>query len=103
MTPEGKVKALVVKWLKAKNIPRWTVIPSAMGNSRGMADLCCILPKSGQWLAIEVKAAGKKKNVTAHQQDFLDTINSCGGIAVVVDCQEDVDQLEQTLIARGLL
>lgn len=103
MTPEGKIKALATKWLKSKNIPYWTIIPNAMGNSRGMADLCCILPKSGKWLCLEIKATGKKKNVTAHQQNFLDTIKACGGIAVVVDCQEDIDQLEQSLIAGGLL
>lgn len=102
-TPEGKVKALISKWIKKHKIPAWSVIPNAMGNSRGMSDVVAILPKSGKWLCIEAKAAGKKKNVTAHQQNFIDTINACGGIAVVVDCQEDIDQLEQTLIANGLL
>lgn len=103
MTPEGKVKALISKWLKKHKIPYWTVIPNAMGNSRGMSDVCGILPKVGVWLAIEAKAEGKKANVTAHQQNFIDTINSCGGVAVVVDCQEDIDQLEQTLNKLGLL
>lgn len=102
MTPEGKVKSKVSAWLKRLGIPKWSVIPSPMGGV-GMADLCCILPKTGQWLAIEVKAAGKKKNVTANQQAFIDTINTCGGVAVVVDCQEDLDLLEANLKERGLL
>ena len=103
MTPEGKVKAICKKWLTKHNIPNWSIIPSPMGGSTGMADLCCILPKTGQWLCIEVKSEGKKKNVTANQQKFIDTINTCNGIAVVVDCQLDLDNLEVQLIFKGLL
>jgi hypothetical protein len=102
MTPEGKVKVIAKKFLQKHNIPYWSVIPSPMGGV-GMADLCCILPKTGQWLCLELKAAGKKKNVTANQQKFIDTVNTCNGIAVVVDCQEDLDLLEANLKQRGLI
>lgn len=97
MTPEGKVKALIVKWLKGHGIPYWTVIPSAMGNSRGMSDYCCILPKSGRWLAIEAKALGKKGNTTVHQDNFIATINGAGGYAFVVEKQQDLDCMELIL------
>jgi hypothetical protein len=91
-TPEGKVKTLISKWLKERDIPYWMVIPNAMGRSNGMSDYVCILP-NGKWLAIEAKSAGKKSNVTANQQKFLDTVNAKGGLAVVVDSQEDLDAL----------
>lgn len=95
-TPEGKVKALVKKWLNSRDFSYWMVIPSAYGNSGGMSDFVCILP-SGRWLTIETKAPGKKSNVTPNQQKFIDTINDNGGIAVVVDSQEDLDRLDELL------
>ena len=95
-TPEKIVKDKVVAWLKSHNIPYWYVIPSHFGNSTGMADLCCILP-SGKWLAIEVKAAGKKSTLTAHQRKFLDTITDNNGHAFVVDRQEDLLAIEKEL------
>ena len=42
-------------------------------------------------LAIEVKAPGKKGNVTANQQAFLDAIENHGGIAIVADSLEDIE------------
>lgn len=96
MTPEGKVKELVKKWLKAKGIPYWMIIPSGYGSSTGMSDVVAILP-SGKFLAIEVKAENKKGNVTANQQKFLNTINDNNGIAVVVASQEDLDALEELI------
>lgn len=101
-TPEGKVKLIVKRWLKKHNLPHWSIIPSTFGGSTGMSDLCGILP-SGKWLAIEVKAFGKKKNVTKLQQKFIDTINENNGIACVVACQDDLDVLEYDLVAKGEL
>ena len=42
-------------------------------------------------LAVECKAPGKKKNVTAKQQAFLDAITEHGGIAIVADCLKDIE------------
>ncbi len=42
-------------------------------------------------LAIEVKAPGKKANVTDKQQAFLDAIEEHGGIAIVADSLEDIE------------
>ena len=41
-------------------------------------------------LAIEVKAPGKKGNVTAKQQAFLDAIEEHGGISIIADDLSDV-------------
>jgi len=96
-TPEKIVKDKVVAWLKSHDIPYWYIIPSHFGNSIGMADLCCILPKTGQWLAIECKAFGKKSNVTHHQKKFLETIRANGGYSFVVDRVEDLIEIEKEI------
>ena len=99
MTPEGKIKKLVSDWHKKNDIYMVSIIPSPMGRSVGVADKIGIL-NDGTFLAIEVKSEGKRKNVTANQKLFLDTINERGGIAVVVSCQEDLDELDAIIAAR---
>ncbi len=42
-------------------------------------------------LAIEVKAPGKKGNVTDKQRAFLDSFEEHGGIAIVADSLEDIE------------
>lgn len=96
MTPEGKVKAKISAWLKKRDMPYWCIIPSPMGRSTGVSDYIAIL-KDGRLLAIEAKAEGKEKNVTANQQAFLDTVNANNGVGVVVSCQADLDELEKRL------
>ncbi len=101
-TPEGRVKDLIKKWLKKHSIPYWMIIPSPM-SCTGVSDFVSIVPKSGTWLVIEAKRPGGKKNVTAHQQKFIDTINNNGGLGFVVDSQEDLEYIEKVLIEKGLL
>ena len=101
-TPESKVKTKVAAWLKLHNIPSWSIIPSAFGGSTGLSDRIGIL-KSGTFLAIEVKAEGKKSNVTANQQKFLDTINGNNGKVFVVSCEEDISEMEKVLKSKGLI
>ena len=55
----------------------------------GSADILGVLP-GGKLLAIEVKAM--KGKVTPAQQEFLDNINSNGGVAFVARSIEDVQQ-----------
>ena len=102
MTPEGKTKALITKWFKKHSIKYRNIVPSPYGNSTGVSDYVAIL-KNGTWLAIEAKAVGKKDNTTKHQQDFLNDINSCNGIGVVVSCQSDLDELEKGLVECQLI
>ena len=51
-------------------------------------------------LAIECKAPGKKGNVTANQQAFLDAIEAHGGIALVADSLEDIEPYLDRAIAQ---
>lgn len=102
MTPEGKVKVRVKAWLKKHKIPNWSIIPSAFGGSTGMCDICAIT-KDGKWLGLELKAEGKKSNVTANQQAFIDTLNSNGGRAFVVSCDEDLAEVELILRHHELI
>lgn len=101
-TPEGAVKTKIQRFLKLHSIPHWHIIPSALGNSTGISDVLAIL-RNGTMLAIEAKAPGKKANVTANQQKFLDTVNINGGHAVVVDSDADLIELESWLRYRELI
>lgn len=49
--------------------------------------------KDGVFMAIEVKAFGKKKNLTESQQDYLKDIILRNGFAVCVDNVKDLDQV----------
>jgi len=57
----------------------------------GIPDIIACL--DGKLLAIETKAPGKRKNVTANQQRQIDLINKAGGTAVVVDDPADLKLL----------
>ena len=87
-TPEGRVKADIKKWLKARGI--WFFMP--VGNGMGVVGIpdfiCCA---KGEFLAIEAKAPGKRGNTTPNQQRVLFEISAAGGISLVVD---DASQLE---------
>jgi hypothetical protein len=91
LTPEGKVKAAVKKFLADHNI--WYFMPMQNGMGVvGVPDLICCW--DGMFLAIETKAPGKRKNVTANQERVMTEIQSHGGSAIVVD---DVQQLKEFL------
>lgn len=98
-TPEGITKDLIKAWAKKNDIWVFMPIPSAFGATTGMSDFLGMLPDSG-FLAIEAKKAGAKNKVTTNQQKFIDKVNSCGGIGIVVDCQADLDELDKLIAAR---
>ena len=80
MTPEGKVKARVVKVLKAHDVYYFFPATHGMGRS-GVPDIVCCV--DGNFLAIECKA-GKGK--TTALQDFeIESIRKAGGTALVVN------------------
>jgi hypothetical protein len=56
--------------------------------ARGVSDIIGCIPKTGRFLAIEVKRPGNKP--TAEQQQFIDTINGAGGLAFVAYSVEEV-------------
>lgn len=93
MTPEGKVKAKVKAWLKARSIWHCTPIGSQFGSS-GVPDVLCCW--GGRFVGIEVKAPGKRNNTSDLQKRQLKAIADSGGIALVID---DINQLEAELNA----
>ena len=80
-TPEGAVKAKIKSWLKT--LPDcWFYMPVQNGMGVvGIPDIICVI--QGRMVAIETKAPGKEKNVTANQQASIDAINRAGGLAFV--------------------
>lgn len=90
MTPEGKVKAEVKKWLKEKGIWWYAPVQNGMGVV-GIPDFICCW--KGRFLAIETKAPGKLANVSANQDRVLNEIQGHLGIAVVVDSVELLEKL----------
>ena len=81
MTPEGKVKKEVKKWLEARGI--WYAMPMGTGYGRsGVPDFICCW--QGKFLAIETKAPGREKNTTVAQDRELAAIAAAGGTALVI-------------------
>ena len=80
LTPEGKVKAKVVKILREEGV--YYFFPATHGYGRsGVPDvICCV---AGKFLAIECKAGANKP--TALQVHEIEQIRSAGGVAVVVN------------------
>jgi hypothetical protein len=91
VTPEGKVKAAVKKYLQSQGVWFWMPVSNGMGQV-GIPDFICCY--NGTFLAIETKAPGKLSNVTANQQRVIDEIKTHGGLALVVD---SVDSLIPTI------
>jgi hypothetical protein len=89
MTPEGRVKAAVKRWLAARGI--WYFMPVSNGLGRmGIPDFICCW--GGRFLAIECKAPGQRRRTTPLQERTIMEIHQAGGAALVVD---DVSQLDQ--------
>lgn len=88
MTPEGRVKEAVRKFLRAKGVWFYQPVQNGMGQV-GIPDFICCY--RGIFIAIETKAPGKLSGVTANQRRVLDQIKEHGGLALVVD---DVAALE---------
>lgn len=87
MTPEGKVKAAVKKYLQAQGVWFWMPVSNGMGQV-GIPDFICCF--NGTFIAIETKAPGKLSNVTANQQRVIDEIKAHGGLALVVDSVDSI-------------
>ncbi len=80
LTPEGKVKAKVVKILREEGV--YYFFPATHGYGRsGVPDIIACV--AGKFLGIECKA-GKNKP-TALQVHEIEQIRGAGGVAVVVN------------------
>lgn len=101
MTPEGRVKQAVRKVLQAHNCYYFFVMSNGMGRT-GIPDIVGCIPTVitpdmvgktvGQFVAIETKAPGKLRNVTANQRRELGMVAETGGLAILADKAETVDQ-----------
>ena len=91
-TPEGKVKAAVVKLLKKHGV--YYFFPSTFGMGRsGVPDIVCCV--NGKFLGVECKA-GKNKP-TELQERELAAINAAGGDTMVAR-EDNLKLLEDWLI-----
>jgi Holliday junction resolvase len=94
-TPESKVKAKVVKLVKAYGI--YYFFPATHGFGRsGVPDVICCA--NGKFLAIECKAGTNKP--TALQEKEINDIQKSGGFAYVIN-ETNLPTLENIL--RSLL
>lgn len=82
MTPEGKVKVAVKKYLDG--IGAWYCMPATGGFGKsGVPDF--VVCWRGMFLGVETKAPGKAGNTTALQNREICGIRAAGGRAVVCD------------------
>lgn len=93
-TPEGRVKAAIKAYLKAKGAYWSMPIGTGFGSS-GVPDF--LICYRGNFVAIEAKAPGKRHCTTAAQKRNLVEIISNGGRAVVVDDASQLDEIFATL------
>lgn len=97
MTPEGRVKTAVKTFLGIRGIWYYMPVSNGMGQ-HGVPDFICCVPPMGKFLAIETKAPGKLRNVTALQERAIGNIRSAHGWALAID---DVSQLISFLDGDG--
>ena len=89
MTPEGKVKEVVKKFLKEKGI--YYIMPATGGyGSSGAPDI--VVCHKGKFYGLEVKSGANKP--TALQMDNLDRIEKNGGYAFVINESNVNDYME---------
>jgi hypothetical protein len=98
LTPEGSVKAGVLKYLKLRHIYCWSN-PSGAARIRpgkfmrfglkGSADILGCLP-DGRFLAVECKAG--RGRLSPEQREFLADIKALGGLAVQVRGWRELDE-----------
>jgi hypothetical protein len=97
MTPENRVKAEVLKYLKLRRIKAWSNPSGAVRirpgkfmsfGLKGSSDILGILP-GGRFLAVEVKAPGGR--LSPEQQEFLEDVKTLGGMAIVAKSYRDIE------------
>jgi hypothetical protein len=92
MTPEGRVKVQVKKWLKEHGA--YFFMPVQTGY--GAATLDFLVCLNGCFVAIETKAPGKK--ATTRQRLVIDEIYRAGGYAFVATSVDDLDVFLSVLV-----
>jgi hypothetical protein len=108
---EQDVVRQCLDWLRLVKVPAWRANSGAVtatykGKTRlvrfngapGCSDVLGLLPPLGTFLAVEVKAPGRKP--TPLQEGFLAGVRAAGGVAV---CVYDLRELQAVLRERGFL
>lgn len=91
MTPEGRVKDKIKKYLKAINA--YYFMPVQMGfGAPGLDFYCCIKKR---FVAIETKAEGKVP--TPRQMHTMEEIKKAGGVAIWGDSPETIIEQIKTV------
>lgn len=94
LTPEGRIKEAIKRWLKARGI--WFFMPAANGFGKvGVPDFICCW--NGQFFAIEAKAPGKRNGTTVNQDKRIAEILDAGGWVIVVDDVTQLDEFEKDM------
>lgn len=84
---EKVIQKEILDYLKAKD---YYVIKVVVANVSGVPDI--LFCKDGKFCAIEVKATGKKRQVSELQKLHIEMIHASGGKAIVADCLWDVQE-----------
>ena len=96
-TPEGRVKTKIKQFLKKQGVYFFSPIGGPY-STQGVPDIICCV--QGYFLAIEVKAPGREKQVTDLQWHNIKAINEAGGRAIVAT---SVEQVENVFEEQGWL
>jgi hypothetical protein len=101
MTPEGKVKAAIKRWLKSH--AWWYCMPATGGyGTSGVPDFIACRPvtvtpemvgtRMGLLVGIEAKAFGKWRDTTELQDDQIKAIQAAGGHSFACDRVSELDE-----------
>jgi hypothetical protein len=107
LASENSVMNAVDAWLTLRGIPHWRInsggLQDAHGRlvmfgAKGMSDFYAIGPSGiSIWIECKRPLGGR---LSEAQKEFLDTINRSGGIGIVVN---SVESLEQQLKGEGVI
>ena len=104
MTPEGKAKSTILRYLERRGFFAWNNPSGAVRiapdrwlhfGKKGSADILGCLP-GGRFLAVEVKAPAGR--LAPEQSAFMEKVRGLGGVSIVV---RSFKELDQALRAEG--
>lgn len=100
MTPEGKTKNIIKKYLKkyVDNGSMYYFMPAQGAFAKkGVPDF--IICFKGKFLSIEAKADGKKSNTSELQDLTIEKINKAEGVAEVISNEIEMKEFEEKFLA----
>jgi len=107
MVKENPVNRMVSEWLAIHQIPHWRMNSGGLKDShgrlvrfgvKGMSDFCAIGPNGiSIWIECKRPVGGR---LSKPQKEFLDCVNRNGGIGIVVN---SIESLEEQLKEAGVI